>query len=78
MENQYKIRSPFFYAVMRLISNRAALVSGVLLFLIVLMAIFTLLITKTALGRAQRACEQDRTMTALMGINVDRTIQLHL
>ena len=43
---------------------------------IVLMTIFTLLITKTALGRAQRACEQDRTMTALMGINVDRTISM--
>ena len=48
MENQYKIRSPFFYAVMRLISNRAALVSGVLLFLIVLMAIFAPLITATS------------------------------
>ena len=48
MENQYKIRSPFFYAVMRLISNRAALVSGVLLSLIVLMAIFAPLITKTS------------------------------
>ena len=48
MENQYKIRSPFFYAVMRLISNRAALVSGVLLFLIVLMAIFAPLITVTS------------------------------
>ena len=48
MENQYKIRSPFFYAVMRLISNRAALVSGILLFLIVLMAIFAPLITATS------------------------------
>ena len=48
MENQYNIRSPFFYAVMRLISNRAALVSGVLLFLIVLMAIFAPLITATS------------------------------
>jgi hypothetical protein len=47
MENQYKIRSPFFYAIMRLMSNRAALVSGVLLSLIVLMAIFAPLITKT-------------------------------
>ena len=46
----------------------------IVLVTIVLMAIFTLLITRTALGRAQRACEQDRTMTALMGINVDRTI----
>ena len=31
---------------------------------------------KTDLGRAQRACEQDRTMTALLGINVDRTISI--
>ena len=48
----------------------------IVLVTIVLMAIFTLLITRTALGRAQRACEQDRTMTALMGINVDRTISI--
>ena len=48
MENQYKIRSPFFYAVMRLISNRAALVSGILLSIIVLMAIFAPFITKTS------------------------------
>ena len=40
------------------------------------MGIFTYLITKTDLGRAQRACEQDRTMTALLGINVDRTISI--
>ena len=37
---------------------------------------FSLLISKTALGRQQRACEQDRTMAALVGINVDRTISL--
>ena len=43
---------------------------------LVLMIIFTYLITKTDLGRAQRACEQDRTMTALLGINVDRTISI--
>jgi Branched-chain amino acid ABC-type transport system, permease components len=48
----------------------------IVLVTIILMAIFTLLITKTALGRAQRAREQDRTMTALMGINVDRTISI--
>ena len=41
---------------------------------IVLMTIFSLLIAKTSLGRAQRACEQDRKMAALLGINVDRTI----
>ena len=43
---------------------------------IVLMIVFTIIITRTALGRAQRACEQDLDMAALLGINVDRTISL--
>ncbi|MEO1265982.1 MAG: branched-chain amino acid ABC transporter permease LivH, partial [Pseudomonadota bacterium] len=43
---------------------------------IVLMVAFTYLITQTSLGRAQRACEQDRTMAALTGVNVDLTISL--
>jgi branched-chain amino acid transport system permease protein len=43
---------------------------------VVLMAGFTLLISRTALGRAQRACEQDRKMAALLGVDVDRTISL--
>ena len=43
---------------------------------IALLSGFTYLITKTSFGRQQRACEQDRTMTALLGINVDRTISL--
>lgn len=42
----------------------------------ILMAGFTLLISRTSLGRAQRACEQDRKMASLLGINVDRTISL--
>ena len=41
-----------------------------------LMILFTYLITKTDLGRAQRACEQDKTMASLLGINVDRTISV--
>ena len=41
-----------------------------------LMTIFTMLIQKTALGRAQRACEQDMKMASLLGINVDRTISI--
>src|SRR5581483_10922505 len=41
-----------------------------------LMSAFWLIITRTALGRAQRACEQDRVMAALLGVNVDRTISL--
>ena len=43
---------------------------------VVLMSAFTYLITKTSFGRQQRACEQDRTMTGLLGVNVDRTISL--
>jgi branched-chain amino acid transport system permease protein len=43
---------------------------------VVLMVIFTLMIARTPLGRAQRACEQDRDMAALIGVNVDRTISL--
>jgi len=43
---------------------------------LILMAGFTLLISRTSLGRAQRACEQDRKMASLLGINVDRTISL--
>jgi len=39
-----------------------------------LMGIFSLIIAKTSLGRAQRACEQDQKMASLLGINVDRTI----
>jgi branched-chain amino acid transport system permease protein len=37
---------------------------------------FWWLVQKTALGRAQRACEQDRKMAALIGVDVDRTISI--
>jgi branched-chain amino acid transport system permease protein len=43
---------------------------------VILMTIFSLIIAKTSLGRAQRACEQDRKMASLLGINVDRTISM--
>jgi len=43
---------------------------------IALMFIFSMIISRTPLGRAQRACEQDRLMASLTGINVDRTISL--
>ncbi len=43
---------------------------------VVLMAVFTMVIGRTQLGRAQRACEQDMTMASLIGVNVDRTISL--
>ncbi len=43
---------------------------------VALMAAFWLVIARTPLGRAQRACEQDRVMAALLGVDVDRTISL--
>jgi branched-chain amino acid transport system permease protein len=42
----------------------------------VLLVIFWYLVNKTSLGRAQRACEQDRKMAALLGVDVDRTISI--
>jgi len=42
----------------------------------VLLAAFWFVVTKTSLGREQRACEQDQKMAALLGIDVDRTISI--
>src|ERR1700742_329246 len=42
----------------------------------VLLLAFWYVVAKTPLGRAQRACEQDQKMAALLGIDVDRTISI--
>jgi branched-chain amino acid transport system permease protein len=42
----------------------------------VLLVVFWWLVQRTNLGRAQRACEQDRKMAALIGVDVDRTISI--
>ncbi|HVX92388.1 MAG TPA: branched-chain amino acid ABC transporter permease LivH [Xanthobacteraceae bacterium] len=42
----------------------------------VLMAAFSWIVARTRLGRDMRACEQDIRMTALLGVDVDRTISL--
>jgi branched-chain amino acid transport system permease protein len=42
----------------------------------ILLVAFWYLVNKTTLGRAQRSCEQDRKMAALLGIDVDRTISM--
>jgi len=47
---------------------------GIIVLTVVLMTAFSLLISRTQLGRAQRACEQDRAMAALVGVNVNQTI----
>ena len=41
-----------------------------------LLAVFWYVVQKTPIGRAQRACEQDRRMAALLGVNVNATISL--
>jgi branched-chain amino acid transport system permease protein len=48
----------------------------ILIVSLVMMLGVTWLIHRTPLGRAQRACEQDKLMAMLVGINVDRTISL--
>jgi branched-chain amino acid transport system permease protein len=47
---------------------------AIVLITTLLLAAFWYVVQKTSLGRAQRACEQDRKMAALLGIDVDRTI----
>ena len=42
----------------------------------ILLVCFWYLVAKTRLGRAQRACEQDQKMAALVGVDVDRTISI--
>ena len=49
---------------------------GIIVLTVMLMSVFWLVIGRTALGRAQRACEQDRAMAALVGVDVDKTIAL--
>ena len=41
-----------------------------------LMVAFWMMIERSSFGRSQRACEQDRTMAGLLGVDVDRTISL--
>ena len=43
---------------------------------IVMLTIFWYVVQKTPLGRAQRACEQDRRMAALLGVDVNKTISI--
>jgi len=42
----------------------------------ILLVAFWYLVSRTSLGRAQRACEQDQKMAALVGIDVNRTISI--
>jgi len=73
---------PMFNEVITLISGRGYDVTvsyrqiAIWLVTAVLLVAFWLLVSRTALGRAQRACEQDQKMAALVGIDVNRTIAI--
>jgi len=75
-----KSMPPLFHGGFRLVDNPAFTVdlsyiqAFIIVLTVVLMAGFTFIINRTRFGRAQRACEQDRTMAALLGIDVDLTI----
>ncbi|PZW48369.1 amino acid/amide ABC transporter membrane protein 1 (HAAT family) [Humitalea rosea] len=43
---------------------------------LIVLAGFTVLVTRTPLGRAMRAVEQDRKMAGLLGVDTNRTISL--
>jgi branched-chain amino acid transport system permease protein len=43
---------------------------------LLVLGVFTWLVTKTPLGRSMRACEQDLKMAGLLGIDTDKTISL--
>ena len=55
-------------------TNLSSLQIIIFLLTVTLMGCFTWIITRTSLGRAQRATEQDMTMASLLGVNVDRII----
>ncbi|MBX7147345.1 MAG: branched-chain amino acid ABC transporter permease LivH [Alphaproteobacteria bacterium] len=46
----------------------------IILLTIILMTGFALMISRSILGRTQRACEQDQKMAALVGVDVNKTI----
>jgi branched-chain amino acid transport system permease protein len=77
-----KTLSPLFHGGFTLMEEQgfAVTLSTLQIFIVltttVLMVGFALLIDRTALGRAQRACEQDRLMAELVGVNTDRAISL--
>ncbi|MBY0330797.1 MAG: branched-chain amino acid ABC transporter permease LivH [Acetobacteraceae bacterium] len=54
----------------------SAIQIAIILTTLTVLAVFTVLVTRTPLGRAMRACEQDRKMASLLGIDTDRTISL--
>jgi branched-chain amino acid transport system permease protein len=61
-------------------NNFAVQVSNIQIVVVVttiaLLAVFSYIVARTRLGRDMRACEQDQTMAALLGVDTDRTISM--
>jgi branched-chain amino acid transport system permease protein len=60
-QNDFQVTLPYKYLIIWVVTAA-------------LLGCFWYLVAKTSLGRAQRACEQDQKMAALVGVDVDRTI----
>jgi branched-chain amino acid transport system permease protein len=60
-QNNFQVTLPYKYLIIW------AVTAG-------LLGCFWYLVARTPLGRAQRACEQDQKMAALVGVDVDRTV----
>jgi branched-chain amino acid transport system permease protein len=71
MRGEFEIMNQHGYAVT--LSVKQLIIWGVTA---VLLVAFWYLVAKTQLGRAQRACEQDQKMAALVGVDVDRTVSM--
>ena len=71
VRGEFEIMNAHGYAVT--LSIKQLIIWGVTA---VLLAGFWYLVAKTQLGRAQRACEQDQKMAALVGVDVDRTVSM--
>ncbi len=54
----------------------SAMQVAIMLTTLLVLGVFTWLVTRTPLGRAMRACEQDLKMAGLLGIDTDATISL--
>jgi branched-chain amino acid transport system permease protein len=57
-------------------AHLSAMQIAIVITTLLVLGVFTWLVTKTPLGRAMRACEQDLKMAGLLGIDTDKTISL--
>ncbi len=57
-------------------AHLSAMQIAIIVTTLLVLGVFTWLVTRTPLGRAMRACEQDLKMAGLLGIDTDRTISL--